>query len=166
MGNPVVWWASIPAVAYVAVRWVRERAKAEAEGVILAGFFFTYAPWLIQQSDRSATFIFYLLPAVPFMCLALGYFASRVEETWEGRAACALFAVMAIGSFVYFRPLLVKSPLSQEQWNARIRFKDCATEAPAAVTSTIIETRRRATITRTTLDTSAQNPPTEGWCWI
>ena len=45
------------------------------EPVILAAAPSTYLPWLVLSGDRSQTFIWYLLPTIPFLCLALGFFA-------------------------------------------------------------------------------------------
>jgi dolichyl-phosphate-mannose--protein O-mannosyl transferase len=166
LGNPLVWWASIPATAFVALRWIRRRDLRGPEGIILAGFLVTYLPWLAQQTNRSAIFLFYLLPTVPFMCLALGYVARILEKSWEGRAATAIFVAAAIASFAYFYPVMTELPLSRRQWDGRIWFESCERQPPSVSTSTVIERRRLATITRTELTTEKESPPTEGWCWI
>jgi dolichyl-phosphate-mannose-protein mannosyltransferase len=166
LGNPLVWWASIPATAFVALRWIRRRDLRGPEGIILAGFLVTYLPWLAQQTNRSAIFLFYLLPTVPFMCLALGYVARILERSWEGRAATAIFVAAAIASFAYFYPVMTELPLSRRQWEGRIWFESCERQPPTVSTSTVVERRRLATITRTELTTEKESPPTEGWCWI
>jgi dolichyl-phosphate-mannose-protein mannosyltransferase len=166
LGNPLVWWASIPAMAFVALKWMRRRDLRGPEGIILAGFTVTYVPWLIQQTDRSAIFLFYLLPTVPFMCLALGYVATKLRKGWEGQAAVAIFACAVIASFAFFYPVMAELPISRQAWDGRIWFESCD-RAPAAVsTSTVIDERRLATITRTELTTQKESPPTDGWCWI
>jgi dolichyl-phosphate-mannose-protein mannosyltransferase len=166
LGNPFVWWPSIPALAFVAYKWIRRRDLRGPEGIILAGFVVTYLPWLMQQTNRSAVFLFYLLPSVPFMCLALGYVAKVLGSGWEARTAVAVYGAIVVGSFAYFYPVMAGLPLPRDQWDGRIWFESCD-RAPASVsTSTILETRRLATVTRTELTTERESPPTRGWCWI
>jgi dolichyl-phosphate-mannose--protein O-mannosyl transferase len=168
-GSPFVWWASILALVYAFAGWARRRSFWRPEGVIIAGFFLTYAPWLLLSRNRPAVFLFYLVPVVPFMCLALGYVAARIGRSWEARAAVALFAAGAIALFAFYYPVLAGTSLSQEEWEARMWvFKGSQCDKPrgtpsvASITTTVegeVKTR-----TTTTLDNSSL-PPT-GWCWI
>jgi len=166
LGNPLVWWTSIVALAYVAWKWIRIRDFARSEGVILAGFLLTYGPWLIQPSDRSALFIFYLLPSVPFMYLALGRVVQAIADWWPGRALVALYGVAVIALFAYFYPVLAQASLPERQWQARMWFESCDRIPAKTTTSTSVETRRRATVTRTSVSTLEESPPPDGWCWI
>lgn len=165
-GNPFVWWMSVPALVFVAYNWVRRRRFGSAEGMILAGFFFTYIPWLVI--DRPAVFIFYLLPTVPFMCLALGYVATKIGRSWEATSAIALFTVGTLGIFFFYLPVLVGKPLPQSEWDARIWvFDDCDKPPGELITATVTETvdgEVQERLTETTSDTSGQPPV--GWCWI
>jgi dolichyl-phosphate-mannose-protein mannosyltransferase len=150
VGNVIVWWSAIPALVFTAFRWIRRRNWRGPEGVILAGVLFTYGPWLIQNTDRAAVFIFYLLPTLPFMMLALGYAASSIGRTWEARAAIGLFAALAIGYFAYFYPVLAETPISYEQFRGRILFERCRVFS---------DDQPRA-------EESEDAPPEEGWCWL
>ncbi len=123
LGSPIVWWTSLIALVYVGYAWIRRRGATEA--LIAGGFVFAYLPWLLQQTDRSATFLFYLLPAVPFMCLALGYVAVRLGSSIESRIAIGIFTTAAVASFMFFSPLVLGQPLSQPDWQKRILFEDC-----------------------------------------
>ncbi|MDQ3940017.1 MAG: phospholipid carrier-dependent glycosyltransferase [Actinomycetota bacterium] len=177
-GSPFVWWASILALLYVGVRWVRNtilslRTKGGtgsfwgAEGVILAGFLFTYGPWLLP-SKRSAIFIFYLLPTIPFMCLALAYVAISIGRSWEARTAIALFTVGTIGLFAFYYPLTANVLIPQEDWDRRIWiFDNCDKPPGTPTTTTVTETLgpRRTTTTTTVTSSDADLPPL-GWCWI
>lgn len=169
-GSPFVWWTSILALVVVAVAWLRRRDPWRPEGLILAGFVFTYGPWLAAGlfSERSAVFLFYLLPTVPFMCLALGYVASRLGRSWEAKAAVGLFSAAAIWFFVFYYPLLTKIPLPQPEWDKRIWIFDNCDKPPADPTTALItETTGGKTSVRTTFTTGTDEdlPPT-GWCWI
>ncbi|MDP9069371.1 MAG: phospholipid carrier-dependent glycosyltransferase [Actinomycetota bacterium] len=169
-GSPFVWWTSLLALAAVVAAWVRRGDPWRPEGVILAGFLFTYAPWLISGllSDRSAVFLFYLLPTVPFMCLALGYIASRIGRSWEAIAAIGLFTAAALWFFVFYYPLLTKVPLPQPEWDKRIWVFDNCEKPPAdPATAVVTETLDGKVSTRTTFTTgTAEDLPPTGWCWI
>ena len=177
-GSPFVWWASIMALVFVLVRWVRTRDFRGPEVVIVVGFLFAYGPWLLPIFNRSAVFLFYLVPAVPFMCLALAYTLTRIGETWEARAAQALFVAGALGLFLFYLPLLTKQPLSRERWDARIWVFDGSTKIPIIggdgcekppgelTTTTLTETAGNKTTTRATQTRDNADLPPNGWCWI
>ncbi|HWC15276.1 MAG TPA: phospholipid carrier-dependent glycosyltransferase [Actinomycetota bacterium] len=165
-GNPFVWWMSVPALVFVAYRWIRRRNFMGAEGLVLTGFLVTYVPWLVV--DRPALFLFYLLPTVPFMCLALAYVATKIGQSWEAKSAIALFCLGTLGVFAFYRPVLVGKPLPQPQWDSRIWvFDNCDKPTGGPVTATVTETiegQVTTRVTETTSDTSGMPP--EGWCWI
>jgi dolichyl-phosphate-mannose--protein O-mannosyl transferase len=165
-GSPFVWWPALLALLYVGYKWVRRRNFRGPEGVILAGFLFTYVPWLLI--DRPAVFLFYLLPTIPFMCLAIGYVVTKIGESWEATAAIGLFSLATFGLFLFYYPVLVGRPLPQEKWDARIWvFDDCDKPVGATVTATSTETVGRRVTTRetTSIEDTSGLPPT-GWCWI
>jgi len=155
IGNPVVWWGGSIAAAACAVRWVRARRGtrrwAEPEGVILAGVAAGYLWWLPVTSERSFSFIFYFLPAVPFLCIAIARVAQRTWSRASGRAATAVVVAAAVGWFVYFLPMLTFRPMDPGAWNARIWFSDCRPEGvrgdpPRPLVGHVV-------------------PPPSGWCW-
>jgi dolichyl-phosphate-mannose-protein mannosyltransferase len=165
-GSPFVWWASIPALLYVAFNWVRRGELARPEGVILAGFLFSYAPWLLPM-NRSAIFIFYFVATLPFMMLAIAYVAIRIGRSWEARAAVALFSIVAVGFFVFYYPLLTKRPLSANDWDRRLLFfQDCDKPEGKQVTKTITETVSGKAVPTTTTSNTNEDEPPPGWCWI
>ena len=169
-GSPFVWWASIVALVYAAIAWIRKRDIAGAEGVILIGFAFAYLPWLLPQLSRSAIFLFYLLPAIPFMCLAVAYGLTSIGWSWEAKAAQALFVAGALASFVYFQPLLYKSTISRDRWDSRIWFDNFDTGCkrpvgtPTTKTVTEITQGEETVIEKETTDNSSLPPG--GWCWV
>lgn len=125
MGSPVVWWACLPALAYLGIRVARRRRPTEAAVVVVGGFAVLYLPWLAVAAERSFTFLFYLLPAVPFMCLALATVATPWVRSLGGRAIVSLFCALAIASFAFFYPVLTAAPLSKPAVEARLWFRDC-----------------------------------------
>jgi dolichyl-phosphate-mannose--protein O-mannosyl transferase len=144
-----VWWSSLVALAALALSWLMWRDSRHAEGTILACFLWSYAPWLLLAGDRSAVFLFYLLPAVPFMCLALALVAVRLSRTTGGAAAIGAFCIGAALLFAFYWPLLTGAALPYKSWRERIwKFDSCTQEEPK---------KGKAR--------DEQAPP-EGWCWI
>lgn len=180
-GNPFVWWPSLAAIAYAVYDWFTAPHRRPASGVILAGFGFTYLPWLglTTFSPRSAVFLFYLLPAIPFMCLAVAYVSRRVAGFWEGRVAIAVFAAVAVASFIFYRPLLVGDPLEYADWRQRLCLaaegsNRCLFAHPEACekpdgkvegTRTSVTTEDTGSGTTAGTDSGESVPP-KGWCWI
>jgi dolichyl-phosphate-mannose--protein O-mannosyl transferase len=124
LGSPVVWWASLIALAILVIGIRRRRRQTEAAVVAIGGFAVLYLPWL-ASTGRSFTFLFYLLPAVPFMCLALAIVATPWIRSLRGRLAVTAFAALAITCFVFFYPVLTAAPLSRQAFEARRWFDDC-----------------------------------------
>lgn len=165
-GSPFVWWSAILALVYSGVTWIRSRDMRDPAGLIFAGFVLSYLPWLVFA--RSAVFLFYLLPAIPFMYLAIGYVAVRIGESWEARTAVSIFASGAVGLFMFYMPLVTGAGIPQKQWDQRIWLFDNCDPAPKVNTTiTVTSTRGGRTVERAqpTKKTPDSVPP-PGWCWI
>lgn len=76
LGNPLLWWACLPALLGAAVLWVRERRTYCA--VALCGFLSVYLPWVLVP---RLTFIYHYFTAVPFLVIALVGVFSKLPET-------------------------------------------------------------------------------------
>ena len=152
LGNPLVWWASIPALAFVIYRGVRHRSGMGPEAVIAVGFLVTLLPWLLVVNVRNATFLFYALPTVPFMCLAVTYCLDVLATRWAvGRAAVGVYLAACLAAFAFYYPVLAAVPLDPAHWQARILFNDC--EIAGVGYREIPD------------DETSQGPPPSGWCW-
>jgi hypothetical protein len=113
MGNPLLWWAFLPSLAWVVVRYFRKRDPAD--GLMLCGFFGCWLPWVFVG---RVAFIQYLLPAVPFGTLAvaravmdLGAFVKRQ------RAVVLAYSIAVVLTFVNFYPFWSGYPIKQESLN-------------------------------------------------
>lgn len=148
VGNPVVWWLGLLALTTVTWRLLRRRSVLAPEAVIVAGFVAGYVPWLIIT--RQEAFLYYVLPAVPFLCLALAQVASSISARGMRAIAVGGLFVASIGMFLFFRPILVGDSMSYRQWERRIWFRDCGL---AALGGPLRPVTRQA-------------PPPGGWCWI
>lgn len=110
MGNPLLWWAFIPSLIWVAVRWLR--AREPADGLILCGFCAFWLPWIFV--DRVA-FIQYLLPAVPFGALAVARAVTDLGKFLRRpRLAVGIYAAVVVATFMNFYPFWSAYPISQE----------------------------------------------------
>ena len=168
-GSPLVWWSFIPAFVFTFFAWARRRDFLRPEGLILAGVAFTYAPWLILSSGRSAVFIFYLLPVVPFMCLSLAYCLVRLGRSIEARIAIAVFMAGVIGLFAFYYPLLVGTVLPYESWERRLLFnteEGCEKPAGDPTTTTTTATIDGEEQVSSFETTNRDSLPPKGWCWL
>ena len=165
-GSPFVWWTSLLAIALLAIAWALRRDFRRPEGFILAGFAFTYLPWLIP-SGRDAVFLFYLLPTVPFMCLAVAWAFTKLGETWEAKASVALYLAGAIGLFVFYYPLLTKASIPEPSWRKRIWvFDNCDKPEGVATQTTVTSTTNGRKVVETQDTMKNDDLPPKGWCWI
>jgi dolichyl-phosphate-mannose-protein mannosyltransferase len=153
LGNPLAWWPSMVATLGVAVAWLRRGASVwQPEAVIIAGALAAYAPWLVLSGTRSQVFLWYLLPSLPFVYLAVGLLAARAWDRLAGRAVMAGYALLLLAGFAFYFPVLTALPLEPDAWWLRITFRDC--ERTGAPTLELPDAEINS------------GPPPDGWCWI
>ena len=105
IGNPAVWWLSVPAVVAVLVAGARRRDPRLL--FCPAGFGFAYLWWALASRLQ---FAHYFLEALPYACLCLGYLLDRA---WEGRLrmACWSYLALAIALSLFFYPVQTALPI-------------------------------------------------------
>jgi dolichyl-phosphate-mannose--protein O-mannosyl transferase len=118
-GNPAAWWFAIPAMSYVAARAVRAQRVASADAVIVLGFLFAYAPWLALAGGRTML-LFYLVPALPFIYLALARAATTLMRSGLGRALVAAWIVVVAAMTVFAYPLVSAGRVDLGSWRTTI----------------------------------------------
>ncbi len=105
-GSLVIWWMSIPAMAFVAYMAFKRRSLALT--LIAIGFAAQWIPW--ARIDRAA-FQYHYYTSLPFLVMALAYFAAELwhgasRHTWAlARAAGAIAIVAPAGLWILDRPL-------------------------------------------------------------
>jgi dolichyl-phosphate-mannose-protein mannosyltransferase len=151
-GNPVIWWPAVASMLLTAARWVRgPRGAARPEGVILLGFAAGYLVWIPLTISRPFAFLFYLLPAVPFMVLALARALQLAPWPRIARGVSVGALATAIALFAFFYPVLTARPLPPDEWLARMWFQDCLPEQMATYPPRPPPKPTRAP---------------QGWCWV
>jgi len=93
-GNIVIWWMGIPAMMFVAYQAFKRRSLALA--LILIAFLAQWISW--ARIDRAA-FQYHYYTSLPFVVLALAYFAAEVwhgasRRTWMFARVAAAVALM------------------------------------------------------------------------
>lgn len=115
IGNPALWWLSVPA-ALGSLAWgIRKR---DPRGLFCAvGFAFTYLVWAV--SPRRLQFTHYFLSAMPFACLSLGLLLDRA---WDGRWrwVCRAYVALAASLFLHFYPLQTALPIPSDWFFHRL----------------------------------------------
>jgi dolichyl-phosphate-mannose--protein O-mannosyl transferase len=149
-GSPLAWWPALFVFGWLGVMWLRGGRDLGAS-VVLVGALSAYLPWLILGFARSQIFIWYVLPALPFLYAGVGIAAAR----WRGwaRAIVVLIVVASIAGFLFFWPIATAQPLAPGDWRLRMWFTDC--ERPGGAPTLELPD-----------DTINTGPPPDGWCWI
>lgn len=110
MGNPAIWWFSIPCQLYVFFRWIFKRDKKA--GFLCIAYLAQYVPWM---SISRITFIYHYFPASLFMILMTGYTLLHVNKRFSwGKKAITAYLVIALVCFFLFFPLISGLPVPRE----------------------------------------------------
>ena len=148
--NPVLWIPGLLASVAAAVSALRRRSVWGPEFVVAVTVAGAYLPWLVLTIGREFVFLYYVLPVIPFLALALGWAASRVSVPAR-RGVAAVVGAVAVAVVVYWGPLVYARPLEYDAWRARIVFADC--------------TAAERVDGRLAPRPHGGSPPS-GWCWV
>ena len=112
-GNPILFWAGVPALAACAVLAWKRRSLALV--LIVAAFAFQFVPWL--RIER-ATFAYHYLTAVVFAMIAVAYVVDELlrRPAWRDLAIGYLALVVVAGVLVF--PLGAALPMPDWYVNA------------------------------------------------
>jgi dolichyl-phosphate-mannose-protein mannosyltransferase len=132
VGNPALWWVAIFALVAAAWTWVARRDWRGSAIVLM--FLAGYLPWFREDAHHRVMFLFYMLPNVPFMALAvamaLGLLAGRrvASDTRRGLGigVAAVYLAGVAVTFAFLYPVLSAQTLTYAQWHERILFHHCA----------------------------------------
>lgn len=127
IGTPLMWWAFVPMLLWLAWHWLTTRDwRAAAVWVAFA------AGWLVWFQDLSRTmFLFYMAPLIPFLIiglvLALGTMlgpalrpdaaAPEVRRRRWGIAGISGYLALVVVDFAWMWPIFTGGLLTQYQWH-------------------------------------------------
>ena len=114
LGNPWIWWTSLPCLLSLPYFIVRHRSFPAA--VILVGFITQYLPW---APITRVLFIYEMIGGLIFMVLALAFVLAWVATHWPAWGTKVAFAHLAVVLmfFVYFYPMWAAVPISESAWS-------------------------------------------------
>jgi dolichyl-phosphate-mannose-protein mannosyltransferase len=133
LGTPLLWWSFLPALAAMAWFGIARRdwrALAIGTGVV-AGLL----PWFYYAiADGRTMFSFYVLPALPFLILAVVYTLGaimtpregvtsgdrRTDRQMVGTVVAGLYVLLVALCFAYFYPIFVGQLIPYESWQSRM----------------------------------------------
>ncbi len=111
LGNPWIWWTSLPCVVSLPYFIVRYRSFPAT--VILLGFLTQYLPWSVIS---RVIFMYHMFGGLIFMILALAFVLTHLAERLRRphrELLVAAFLGTAVLFFGYFYPVWTGVPISQ-----------------------------------------------------
>ncbi|WCO68223.1 glycosyltransferase family 39 protein [Iamia majanohamensis] len=117
IGNPALWWPSLLAGVYLAVKVVVRRDAGSL--LILAYGAALIGPWALTANPG---FAFYLAPAVPFAALAVASMVGDLSRwrPWVGAPIAVAVGGAAIVCATWLYPLWTGVPLTDSGLDARL----------------------------------------------
>lgn len=119
-GNPLVWWAGIPAFLYLFYQWILK--KDRISGFLTIGYLSQYLPWVFIG---RVVFIYHYFPSVPFVVLMLGYcFIRLVKRKPNWQWGIYVYTGLAVCLFLLFYPVLSGESVSPSYVDHYLRWFD------------------------------------------
>jgi dolichyl-phosphate-mannose-protein mannosyltransferase len=133
LGTPILWWSFIPALA--ALVWfgiARRDWRAFAIGTGVVG---GLLPWFyFALADGRTMFVFYVMPALPFLILAVTYAlgaimtpptgmvagSGRTDRQLIGTIVAGVYVLLVALCFAYFYPVFIGQLIPYQDWSARM----------------------------------------------
>jgi hypothetical protein len=137
LGNPWIWWTSLPCVVSLPYFIIRHRSFPAT--VILLGFITQYLPW--SQISR-VLFMYHMFGGLIFMILALAFVLAQLAEQLKPAGRLVLVANhlgIAVLFFFYFYPVWTGLPISgpanfsgpqTPPWGPKTWLTNCRNELP------------------------------------
>jgi dolichyl-phosphate-mannose-protein mannosyltransferase len=121
LGNPLLWWSFVPALAGAAWFGIGRRdRRAAAIGIMLAA---ALLPWFWYHYDGGRTmYVFYALPALPFLVFAVVYVLGMLmgpatdDRRLVGAVIAGAYILLIAACFAYFHPLYVGESIPFDDW--------------------------------------------------
>lgn len=121
-GNPLVWWAGIPAFFYqLKLLWTKRTSRLETvsrnelytSAFLVTGYLAVYLPWVLVS---RLTFIYHYFMPVPFVILMIAHSLMQWKKSVSKRRfliVITAYAVLTFGLFLLFYPVLSGQPVDK-----------------------------------------------------
>ena len=123
LGNPWIWWTSLPALLYTA--WVGVKERSFGAALITVGFLSSYLPF---ARISRVLFLYHMFGGLVFMILALAFTLARIAVSGgvevqlsdtlrlrlSGRAIGYAHLAVAVLFFLWFYPLWTGLPMGDK----------------------------------------------------
>lgn len=111
LGNPALWWPAL--LAYPVLLWRAAVRRDVTAATIAVPLLAMWAPWL---ASGKPGYLFYMVPVVPFMALAVVHV---VRHTSRPRQLGAALLVLSVLGFAFFAPIWLGLPVSPDALGIR-----------------------------------------------
>ncbi|AEV85550.1 glycosyl transferase [Actinoplanes sp. SE50] len=121
LGTPLLWWSFLPAL--IALIWLAVARRDWRAYAILAVTAAGLLPWFwFAATDHRTMFSFYVMPALPFLILAVVYVLGAIvaAQRAAGIALAAAYVVLVAVCFAYFWPIFTDQPIPYDSWSDRM----------------------------------------------
>lgn len=108
-GNPLVWWAGIPAFIYMLYRSIRRTDKTAI--FLVFAYLVQYVPWILVP---RCMFAYHYFPSVPFVAMMIVYtMYILVKKNPKWLKWAMTYCVAGFFLFLLFYPVLSGQPIEQ-----------------------------------------------------
>ncbi|MGP4097090.1 dolichyl-phosphate-mannose--protein mannosyltransferase [Nonomuraea sp. KM90] len=137
VGTPAIWYAAAIALVGLVAWYVASRDWRA--GAVLLAYGAGWLPWFYYAiADNRTMYLFYMIPVVPFMVLAVVLMAGLILGRQDapptrraiGAAVVGAFALVALINFWWLYPVLASETITYAQWWARMLLRSWVTVAP------------------------------------
>ena len=124
LGNPVIWWTGILAIAYLVWRWLGKRDWRAA--AVVLGIAAGWLPWMLYLN--RTIFTFYTVVFMPFIAIALAmagaallgpHTASAIRKR-RGMIVLFVLVMAVIAAAWWFYPVWTGELLPYNEWQQRM----------------------------------------------
>ncbi|WP_433259096.1 dolichyl-phosphate-mannose--protein mannosyltransferase [Streptosporangium sp. CA-135522] len=130
VGTPIIWYGGLAALIAMIAWYVATRDWRA--GAVLVGYAAGWLPWFYWAiADKRTMFLFYAIPMVPFMILAIVLAAGLIigpagaapPRRIVGASIVGAFTLLALINFWWLYPVLTAEVIPYAEWSSRMLFK-------------------------------------------
>ncbi|WP_043654039.1 phospholipid carrier-dependent glycosyltransferase [Streptosporangium roseum] len=130
VGTPVIWYGGLAALIAMIAWYVATRDWRA--GAVLLSYAAGWLPWFYWAiADNRTMFLFYAIPMVPFMILAIVLAAGLIigpvnaapRRRIVGASIVGAFTLLSLINFWWLYPVLTAEIIPYAEWHSRMLFK-------------------------------------------